>query len=275
MRLHAGYAGRQAGVMSLPAESVAAASNAWFWVSDDAVTVETDEYLLVRSPDYFTHPLSLAWFRPAGPVAAGVAAVLDRARQFGLPRLYWKVRLDSPAGVPDLLTARGATVAETLDVLALDLRHGAPALPAPARDVEVRWATDLGTARDASEVAAAVFGGTVPPEERIARNARQYAASVPAGEGGVIVGYAGGTAAGAAGLMMADGVAQLWGGSVVEAARGQGVYRALLAARLDYGVARGATMALVKARVETSGPILRRAGFLPYGQELTFDVPLG
>lgn len=261
--------------MSLPAESVAAASNAWFWVSDDATTVETGEYLLVRSPDYFAHPLSLAWFHPAGPVAAGVAAVLDRARQFGLPRLYWKVRLDSPAGVPDLLTARGATVAEVLDVLALDLRRGVPALPAPARDVEVRWATDLETARDASKVASAVFGGIVPPEERIARNARQYAAGVPAGEGGVIVGYAGGTAAGAAGLTMAAGVAQLWGGSVVEAARGQGVYRALLAARLDYGAAHGATMALVKARVETSGPILRRAGFLPYGQELTFDVPLG
>jgi GNAT superfamily N-acetyltransferase len=127
----------------------------------------------------------------------------------------------------------------------------------------------------AESVAAAVFGGTVPPDERIARNARQYAVGVPAGAGGVIVGYAAGTAAGAAGLMMADGVARLWGGSVVEAARGRGVYRALLAARLDYGVARGATMALVKARVETSGPILRRAGFLPYGQELTFDVPLG
>jgi GNAT superfamily N-acetyltransferase len=270
--------------MSLPAESVAAACNAWFWVSDDAVTVETDEYLLVRSPDYFTHPLSLAWFRPAGGpggrgpgagLAARVAAVLDRARQFGLPRLYWHVRLDSPAGVPDLLTARGATVAETLDVLALDLRPGVPAFPAPARDVEVRWATDLGTARDASAVASAVFGGTVPPEERIARNASQYAASVPAGEGGVVVGYAGGKAAGTAGLMVADGVARLWGGSVVEAARGQGVYRALLATRLEYGVARGATMALVKARVETSGPILRRAGFRPYGQELAFDVPLG
>jgi GNAT superfamily N-acetyltransferase len=260
--------------MSLSAESVAAASNAWSWISDDATTVETDEYLLVRSPDYFTHPLSLAWFHPAGPVSAGVAAVLDRARQFGLPRLYWKVRLDSPPGVPDLLTARNAIVAETLDVLVLDLRHGA-ALPAPARDVDVRWATDIGTARDASAVAAAVFGGTVPPDERIARNASQYAVGVPAGEGGVVVAYVEGKAAGAAGLMMADGVARLWGGGVAETARGRGVYRALLAARLDYGVAQGATMALVKARVETSAPILRRYGFLPYGQELTYVVPLG
>lgn len=260
--------------MSLPAESVAAASNAWSWVADNATTAETAEYLLVRSPDYFSHPLSLAWFRPAGPAAAGVAAVLDRARQFGLPRLYWRVRLDSPPGVADLLTARGATVVETLDVLALDLRRGAPAFPAPAVDVDVRWATDPATARDASEIGAAVFGGVVPPDERIAENAKRDSAGVPAGDGGGVVAYAGGTAAGAAGLMMADGVARLWGGAVVEHARGQGVYRALLAARLDYGAAHGATMALVKARVQTSGPILRRAGFRSYGQELTCDVPL-
>jgi GNAT superfamily N-acetyltransferase len=260
--------------MNRPAESVVAASSAWSWVADNATTVETAEYLLVRSPDYFTHPLSLAWFHPAGPVEAGVAAVLDQARRFGLATLYWKVRLDSPPGVMDLLTARGATVVETLDVLALDLRHGAPALPAPTRDVEVRWGTDAATARDSSEVGAAVFGGAVPPDERIAQNAKRDSASVPAGEGGVIVAYVGGTPVGAAGVMMADGAARLWGGAVVESARGQGVYRALLAARLAYGAAHGAVMALVKARVETSGPILRRAGFLSYGQELTYNVPL-
>ena len=261
--------------MSLPAESVVAASNAWTWVADNATTVETAEYLLIRSADYGPHPLSLAWFRPAGSVEAGVAAVLDRARQFGLPRLYWQVRLDSPPGVLDLLAARGATMVETLDVLALDLRRGAPVLPAPACAVEVRWATGPATARDVSAIGAAVFGGAVPPDERIARNAERDSAGVPAGDGGAIVAYTGGAAAGAAGVTMAGGVARLWGGAVLEHARGQGVYRALLAARLDYGAAHGATMALVKGRVETSGPILRRAGFRSYGQELTCDVPLG
>jgi GNAT superfamily N-acetyltransferase len=73
---------------------------------------------------------------------------------------------------------------------------------------------------------------------------------------------------------MAHGVARLWGGAVLEAARGQGVYRALLAARLKYGVAHGATMGLVKGRVDTSGPILREAGFAAYGQEISYRVPL-
>ncbi len=56
--------------------------------------------------------------------------------------------------------------------------------------------------------------------------------------------------------------------------RGRGIYRALLAARLEYAVRHGATMALVKGRVETSGPILRRAGFAAHGQERSYRVPL-
>ena len=36
----------------------------------------------------------------------------------------------------------------------------------------------------------------------------------------------------------------------------------------------GATMALVKAKIDTSGPILRRAGFDAYGQEPAYDIPL-
>jgi hypothetical protein len=120
-------------------------------------------------------------------VAAGVAAVLDRARQFGLPGLYWHMRLDSPPGVADLLAARGATVEETLDVLALDLRGGAPALPAPACAVETRWATDPATVRDALAIGAAVFGGAEPPAERIAQNAERDSAAVRAGDGGTVV----------------------------------------------------------------------------------------
>ena len=260
--------------MSLSPESVVAASSAWTWIPDNATTAETDEYLLVRRPDYFDHPLELDWFRPAGPVEPAIAAVLDRARQFGLPELYWMVRLGSPPRVPELLAARGATVAETMDVLALDLRKEVPALPAPGRDVELRWATDPATARDGSQVGAAVFGGSVPPEDRLEVNASRDSVSVPAGEGGMLVAYAAGLPVGTGGVTMVDGVARLWGGAVLESARGQGVYRAVLAARLAYGAAHGATMALVKGRVETSGPILRRAGFAAYGQEVIYRVPL-
>jgi hypothetical protein len=192
-----------------------------------------------------------------------------------LPALHWMVRLDSPAGVPELLEARGATVAETLDVLALGLSADNTGRQAPsAAGVELRWQTDIATARDAAALDVAVFGGSMPPEDRLAKNAARGSATVPAGEGGMLVAYVDGAAVGTGGVTLADEVARLWGGGVARQARRRGVYRAILAARLAYGGSHGATMALVKGRVETSGPILRRAGFAAYGQEGLYRVPL-
>jgi GNAT superfamily N-acetyltransferase len=89
-----------------------------------------------------------------------------------------------------------------------------------------------------------------------------------------MVAYVDGQAAGSGGIALVDGVARLWGGAVLPAARGTGVYRAALAARMAYAVDHGATMALVKGKTDTSGPILRRAGFAAFGQETVFRVSL-
>jgi GNAT superfamily N-acetyltransferase len=261
-------------VMSLTASSVAAASAAWVWVPDGATVIEADEYTIVRMPDYFESPLSVLAFRPSRPLPEALGALLDRARTFGLPELRWQVPADAPAGLADELAARGATVHLTLDVLATDLNGGAPEIPPPAVDVELRWATDFAAARDGAAVGVTGFGGSLPPDERIKENAARDAGTIPAGDGGLVVAYVDGSPAGAGGLAMADGVARLWGGAVVPDARGQGIYRAVLAARLAYAVAQGATMALVKGKVDTSGPILRRAGFGAFGQEALYNVPL-
>jgi GNAT superfamily N-acetyltransferase len=260
--------------MALTAESVAAASNAWVWLPENSTVVEDAQYRIARLPDYFEHQLTVPEFRPSGPLSAAVDAVLDRARAFGLPTLRWEVRLDSPAELPAELTARGAAAALALDVLACDLRGGAPTLPPATVDVKVRWATDFETARDVSAVNVTGFGGTLRPDEQIEADAARDAATVAAGDGGALVAYVDGEAAGTGGVIMVDGVARLWGGAVVPSARGQGIYRAVLDARLSYAVAHGATMALVKGRTDTSGPILRRAGFAAYGQETIYDIPL-
>ena len=63
-----------------------------------ATATETDEYLIARFPDSFDHPLEVVRFTPAGPVADAVEMVLGRARVYGLPKLWWMVRLDSPPG---------------------------------------------------------------------------------------------------------------------------------------------------------------------------------
>jgi GNAT superfamily N-acetyltransferase len=260
--------------MPLTAESVAAASTAWVWIPDNATVVEDEQYKLARLPDYFEYQLTVLEFRPSGPLPAAVDAVLARARAFGLPTLRWEARLSSPAGLTAELTARGAVLGTAIDVLACDLRAGTPALPPASVDVKVRWATDLETSRDGSVVGVTGFGGMLPPEDRIEANAARDAATVPVGKGGMLVAYVDGLPCGSGGVTLADDVARLWGGVVVPAARGQGVYRAVLDARLSYAVTHGATMALVKGKVDTSGPILRRAGFTAYGREQVYDVPL-
>ena len=260
--------------MTLTVESVTAATNAWSWTLDNMTVVEDGQYKIGRLPDYFDHQLTVMEFRPSGPLGPAVDAVLERARAFGLPKLRWEIRLDSPAELPAELTARGGDLVLELDVLACDLRKGAPTLPSASVDVRTRWATDLETARDASAISVAGFGGALPPDDRIEANAAKDAANVPAGEGGMLVGYVNGLPSGAGGVTMVDGVARLWGGVVVPSARGQGVYRAVLDARLAYAWAHGATMALVKGKIDTSAPILRRAGFAAYGRQPVYDIPL-
>lgn len=89
-----------------------------------------------------------------------------------------------------------------------------------------------------------------------------------------MVAYLDGRPVGTGGIASRGHAAGLWGGAVLAEFRGRGVYRALLAERLAYAAAYEMTMALVKGRVESSGPILRRAGFAAYGQERSYRIRL-
>ncbi len=198
--------------------------------------------------------------------------MVDQARGFGLPWFVWRVRLDSPPGVEQLLLERGGTIDETLDVFALDLTAGLPDLG--AHEVELRWTTDAQTMHDSLAIGVAVFGGTMPADSETYRGSARDAVGLRVGRGGSVVAYVDDQPVGTGGISSRGPVAGLWGGAVLEGFRGRGIYRALLAARLEYAAGHAMTMALVKGRVETSGPILRRAGFGVYGQERSYPVPL-
>jgi GNAT superfamily N-acetyltransferase len=243
------------------------------WVPENAVTVETPEYLLARMPDWFEMPLELLRLDPERPVAEVFDEVLDRAREFAKPEVNCWVKLHNGSELDDVFLARGGRLDETLDVLALDVSGGLPYLGS-WEGLELRWVTDVETSRDKHRVGAEVFGDSMPPDDEIVAAAERGRRDVAAG-GGSVVAYADGVPVGCGGLSLVDGVARLWGGAVRKQARGRGVYRALLDARIRRGVAHGATMALVKGRVQTSGPILRRAGFERYGEERSYRVPLG
>lgn len=257
-------------------EHVAAASGAWNWYPTDATTLETDRLLLVRWPDYYQAPPTAVRVAPDAPVDDTLDVVAEHARAWGADRVLVWVKLDAPAGLEDALRARGGVLDETVDVFALDLTDGAgrPDLAVPD-DLEVRWQVDEATTRDALQVGVEAFEeGSLPPPERLHELAAEAAADLEAGRGATAIAYDGARPVAAGGLSLVDGVARLWGGGVVPDARGRGAYRAVLDARLEHAVARGATTALVKGRVETSGPILRRAGFEVFGQERSWVVGL-
>lgn len=258
--------------MTIDVDAVVAAVSRWSFIPHNAVRVETDEYQLLRLPDWWEHPLELRTFGPRRPLDVVLDEVLVAGRAFEPTYVCCWVRMDAPAGYEDLLVARGARPDEVLDVLARPLDDLPDLAPA---DVEVRWATDRATFRDALRLGGEVFGGDGDVDDAtLDEEFAQEQGKVEQGDGGSVVAYLGGAAVGTAGLTLAGPDARLWGGAVSPEARGRGIYRALLDVRLRYAVAHGGRLALVKGRVQTSGPTLRRAGFEKVGQERSYLLDL-
>jgi GNAT superfamily N-acetyltransferase len=176
----------------------------------------------------------------------------------------------------DALLARGAELGDTGDVvaLALPVEIEAPEISG----LEVRWCTAPETGRDANTLGNTIFdqsGAKPASDEVIAQRTGEEREKFAAGRGGTVLAYLAGAPVGVTSVEIVDGVARMNGGGVLESCRGRGIYRVLLAARLSYAADHhGATMALCQANVTTSSPILQRLGFVSYGQERSYRLPL-
>lgn len=247
--------------MRLDPDRVMTEAASWVWFPPEARTVDTEEFLLVAYPPHFADPtVALRWNseRPADEL---IDQVLDAAHRLGRDSVNF-FELSESTRPPDLerrLRERGAELTETLAVLALDLTAGLPDLDVPS-DLEVRQIRDIDDLRAADRINVEAFGGSLADEETLALSASRL------GEDSRYLVLRGGTPIGTGGHVMAGATARLWGGAIVPSARHTGAYRALLDQRLRAAADSGATMALVKGRVETSAPVLLRAGFQPYGE---------
>ena len=177
--------------------------------------------------------------------------------------------LTRPEGLEAHLVDRGATLRETLAVLALDLTKAPPTwrCRVTSRCVPSPTCRPSGTTTGSGWRSSAApcaprrsWRRRSPPSPTAAATRCWWptAATPPLGTGGYTV---------------AGDVLRLWGGAVVPEARGTGVYRAVLDHRLRAGRALGCRVALVKGRVDTSAPVLRRAGFATYGEEAYLTRP--
>ncbi|NUR28402.1 MAG: GNAT family N-acetyltransferase [Catenulispora sp.] len=246
---------------------VLGAAAAWTWIPYDAVVAENDEVTLTIVGETATVQ------RAEGDDPQRlIVAALRLANPRGATLVRWAVHPGTePAGLADALTRHGSVVVEELDISAYDLGQGLPELPVPA-DVTIERVDTPEQLEEVYPVSAGAFDQPVAsPEFRAAERATLFAAGNPAVR---YLARVDGQVVGSAGVTVEGDVAKLWGGGVLAAYRGRGVYRALLAARLETAVAQGATFALVKARTGTSSPILRKAGFIAYGQEFHHEIPV-
>ncbi|MFZ0046555.1 MAG: GNAT family N-acetyltransferase [Streptosporangiaceae bacterium] len=253
------------------AAAVQAAAADWVWIPPDAEQVVTSEYQLIAYPPHFQQPTQVAWSRAARPAGDVVDEVLAHARAWGRETVYWWIRADTrPDDTEAVLQSRGAVLAETVQVLAHELADGLPGLSL-ADGPQPELVTDERTLRASHLVAAEVWD---EHRERtpavIAGEVAGLREELAAWTSFQIVVFIDGEPAASGGCGIVGEVARLWGAGTRSRFRGRGAYRALLAERMRLAQEHGATLALVKGRVETSGPILRRAGFTAYGEERAY-----
>jgi GNAT superfamily N-acetyltransferase len=195
-----------------------------------------------------------------------VESVRAELRSEQVTEAYWTVGPASwPPGLDDALISAGAGVDSTVDICARDLTGGLPGTPegaAAKAAVSVRHVSSREDVAAFQQVTAAAWGYPPPSSpsqddvERAFANLRR----------GYVLGCWQGRPVGVGGYTLAADVARFWGAAVVPAARGRGVYRAMVRARMADAAEQGATLALVHARPSSSA-VLQRVGFTVHGQQ--------
>jgi len=273
-------------------EAVLRESERWVHVPSGGTRLEEERRLLVYLPKRWG--TSRVWrSRAADERLAGdlIEETIGEVLAAGGGRLVWHTgdRI-APPFMDRCLAGHGFEIREELDVLAFalidDSEPRLPLLGAP-ESVHVRLARDARGLREVLRVDSEVFGSPPPSDGEFAEYAGElvklrrlergeslgedeslalrFAASLD-----LVPGHEGDDAprgVAAAGAELVGETLRLWGAATHEAFRGRGAYRALVLERCRVGMDLGATLALTKANVATSGSILERAGFRRVGTE--------
>lgn len=246
------------------------------WRPDGAIEVLTDDYRLIRYPDWALDPTLPAaqvtrsrvfgtgrTLRPAPEIIDEVAA---RVRRWGLPGVAWWVSSATlPRDTEATLHARGAMQIDAVQILARKL-DGLPDLAVPA-DVSVELVADERTFRAASMVTVHGWGRREPASAALAHEFTEAIRDLETWSSFRVLASVQGEPVSSGGCTLRGEVVQLWGAVTLREYRRRGGYRAVLAERLRLAREHGAALALTKGRVDTSGPILLRAGFTVYSEE--------
>jgi hypothetical protein len=265
------------------AQRVLDAAAAMEFVPEGAIEVRTDDYRLVRHPDWVLGPgagaAQVTWSRTTRPLDEVIDEVAARVRGWGLPGVAWWVSaVSQPAGTEEALRARGAGLIDAVQVLARELADDMPRQPEQG-GVAVELVRDERTFRAALAVSVQGWGSIDPDEAEIARQLKEALQDLAAWSSFRVVAIVDNEPVSTGSCTLTGGVAQekialLWGAITLPASRGHGSYRAILFERLRLARDHGATLAMAKGRALASGPILLRAGFTDFGEERCFWLPV-
>jgi len=248
------------------------------WSPDGATEVLTDDYRLIRYPDWALDPAFPAAQVTRSRTGRAVAEILDevavRVRRWHLPGVAWWVSSETaPPDTEAVLRARGGTRIDAVRILARELDGGPADLAVPG-DVTVELVAGERAFLAASMITARGWGRKDPAGDALAREFAKTVRDLETWSSFRMLASVGGEPAACGGCTLRGEVAHLWGAVTLREYRRRGAYRAVLAERLRLARIHGATLALVKGRVETSGPILLRAGFAEYDEERCYWLPV-
>ena len=206
-------------------------------------------------------------------VPAVVDGIRAAARARGKQTLAWWIPPENDALAP-ALEACGLANEDTPGFEAIENTMALVEEPAAeiAPGLEIRIAETYEDWRAGSLVGKEAFGMPDLPEEQLRERYADYCN--PEMSGRSFVAFDDGRAVGHAFAAFGEAGVNLFGGAVLEEARGRGVYRSLVRARWDHAVARG-TPALTVQAGRMSRPILERLGFQLITQVRVFVDDLG
>lgn len=238
----------------------------WRWCPPGTKEIAYQRFDLALYPESWNENFVEAKSLPKQNLESFVEEVMAAASQLRLSKLAWRVSSSPDSVELERVLEDAGFVAEQMDeLLAWELGDGpTPILPEAVGSGEMiaERVTDIEHYQAARRVEAAAFGQRVPSEKELEQEwSSATADSEEAAKFARFFSRIGNVPISSGGLTMSDNVVRLWGAGTHPAYRGRGGYRAITIARMNEGRHRGATIAIVNARIGTSGPILRRMGF--------------
>jgi GNAT superfamily N-acetyltransferase len=258
-------------------ERVWDAADAGRWIPPGATRITTESYDVAVTPGSYALTFVYGFHvEPAERVPEVLVELRERIRALGGngARILVSPRT-RPRDLADRLPSLGYEPREETEVLVRELAEPRP----PSAAGRLREGIEVREVRTEAEygsylaVSDEVFGHPPNAPSVDAAFLAEFRRAAAAGEpSGRWVAWAGATPVGAGGFSLDGPVARLWGAGVLPAYRRRGVYGALVAARCAAARARGAEIALVSARVQSSAPILLRHGFRSVGSTRQFEA---